>query len=347
MYIDSTWVVFTRPYRRCCICSANYCKFRLISLLVWLVDVIALFLVMWPLSWYQFCVSLPLEVRTVGLVPFLQVLTLLSVLHYLPPAGHVEPVFSDSVFTAAVRRNNRELHNTEKKVLFATCAAPVPRYTRHDLLSLETAAAPPPFLSPQLIARLSHLGIARNVPRKPRRSRRGGKNERRKIKVIVGFRDQLSSDSSSSPTPCQHTTSVPPSSPPSDRDDLSASSLSAPLRPPHRQLLHIPLSSSSAENTLLVCLFNARSVGTSRRRSDISTFIQDNNVDIMLLTETWLRPAGDEAKIADLVPPGYSVLSFPRSAGGSGAKGTLLSRMLLPLRPFPFSTPALKPLSWP
>ena len=115
---------------------------------------------------------------------------------------------------------------------------------------------------------------------------------------------------------CQHT----PSSPPSDRDDLSASSLSAPLRPPHRQQLHIPLSSSSAENTLLVCLFNARSVGTSRR-SDISTFIQDNNSDIMLLTEGWLRPAGDEAKIADLAPPGYSVLSFPRSAGGSGAKG--------------------------
>ena len=31
----------------------------------------ALFLVMWPLSWYQFCVSLPPEVRTVGLVLFL------------------------------------------------------------------------------------------------------------------------------------------------------------------------------------------------------------------------------------------------------------------------------------
>ena len=118
-----------------------------------------------------------------------------------------------------------------------------------------------------------------------------------------------------------HVNTPLPSSPPSDRDDLSASSLSAPLRPPHRQLLHIPLSSSSAGNTLNVCLFNARSVGTSRRRSDISTFIQDNNIDIMLLTETWLRPAGDEAKIADLAPPGYSVLSFPRSAGGSGAKG--------------------------
>ena len=27
-------LVFTRPYRRCCICSANYCNFRLVSLLV-------------------------------------------------------------------------------------------------------------------------------------------------------------------------------------------------------------------------------------------------------------------------------------------------------------------------
>ena len=139
--------------------------------------------------------------------------------------------------------------------------------------------------------------------------------------MVVGFRDRLPSDSSSSPTTCQHTTSVPPSSPPSDRDDLSVSSHSALLCPPHRPLLHTPLSSSSAKNTLLVCLFDARSVGTSRRRSDISAFIQDNNIDIMLLTETWLRPAGDEAKITDLASPEYSVLSFSHSAGGSGAKG--------------------------
>ena len=112
--------------------------------------------------------SLPLEVRTVGLVLFLQVLTLLSVLHCLPPAGHVEPVFSDSVFSAAVRRNNRELHNTEKKVLFATCAAPVPPPTLDMTFCLwKPLPHLPSFLSPQLIARLSHLGIARNVPRKP------------------------------------------------------------------------------------------------------------------------------------------------------------------------------------
>ena len=41
----------------------------------------------------------------------------------------------------------------------------------------------------------------------------------------------------------------------------------------------------------------------------------------MLLTETWLRPAGDKAEIADLALPEYSVLFLPRSAGGSSAKG--------------------------
>ena len=49
---------------------------------------------------------------------------------------------------------------------------------------------PPPLPLHQLIARLSYLGVARNVPRKPRRPRRGRKNERRKIKVIVGFCDR-------------------------------------------------------------------------------------------------------------------------------------------------------------
>ena len=80
-------VVFTRPHRWCCICSANYYNYFLISLLVWLDDVKALLLVMWPLSWYKFSVSLPrpLEVSIVGIGLFLQALCLLSVVHCLPP----------------------------------------------------------------------------------------------------------------------------------------------------------------------------------------------------------------------------------------------------------------------
>ena len=201
-------------------------------------------------------------------------------------------------------------------------------YSRHDLPSLETA---PTSSALHLMAPLSHLGIARDVLRKPHRSRRGGRNERRKIKVIVGFHDLLPSDSSSSPTPLVklpsltftvsvqlpsltltrvNTVPVAAAPPTSLPGDLTASSLSARLRPPHRQLLHIPLGFSSARNTRLVCLCNERFVSTTRRRSDVSTFIQDN-IDIMLLTETWLRPAGDDAKIAGLGPRGYFCSVLP------------------------------------
>ena len=44
-------------------------------------------------------------------------------------------------------------------------------------------------------------------------------------------------------------------------------------------------------------------------------------VDIMFLTETWLRPSGDKAKCADLAPLGYSVHSLTRSPGAAGCRG--------------------------
>ena len=172
--------------------------------------------------------------------------------------------------------------------------------------------------------------------------------------MIVSFRNRLPSDSSCSPTPCRQpaeldfTISVQLSS-------LTLTSVNTPLpyhlplhpvtvttsQPPRSALRCVPLTDSCftfplvllQPKTLLVCLFNARSVGTSRRRSDISTFIQDNDIDIMLLTEIWLHPAGDEAKITDLAPPGYSALSFPRSAGGPAQKAG------------EFSAPALKSFS--
>ena len=151
-------VVFMRPHRRCCTCSSNYRVFLLIGVFVWLVAVTALFLVKWPSSWYQFCVSLPLGVRTVGLVLFLKVLTLLSVRRCFPSASHVESLFSESEFTAAVRYSNCGLHNStsSKKVMCSTLATTVRRYSDHNFLSLDTAATP--FPSQQLFA-VCHITV--------------------------------------------------------------------------------------------------------------------------------------------------------------------------------------------
>ena len=64
---------------------------------------------------------------------------------------------------------------------------------------------------------------------------------------------------------------------------------------------------------LIIAQFNPRSVGQAEKRTAINDFILDNAVDIFCVTESWY-PGGDEAKCADLAPPGYKTLSFPRSS---------------------------------
>ena len=46
--------------------------------------------------------------------------------------------------------------------------------------------------------------------------------------------------------------------------------------------------------------------------------ILDNDIDILFLTESWLRPHGDEAKCVAWTPSGYSLKSFPRPSWGGG-----------------------------
>ena len=46
--------------------------------------------------------------------------------------------------------------------------------------------------------------------------------------------------------------------------------------------------------------------------------IVDNAVDIVFVTETWLKTYGDEAKRVDMTPTGYCMKSVPRSTRGGG-----------------------------
>ena len=86
-----------------------------------------------------------------------------------------------------------------------------------------------------------------------------------------------------------------------------------------RILICVPLTtSSSADDKLLVSLFNARSAGTAQKRTEIWNFVQDQNIDILFITETWLTADCDEAKCADMCPAGYSAKSFPRLSRGAG-----------------------------
>ena len=55
-----------------------------------------------------------------------------------------------------------------------------------------------------------------------------------------------------------------------------------------------------------------------QKRSEISNFILDHQIDVFFIVETWLKGVGNEAKIADLTPFGYATRSFLRVNRGGG-----------------------------
>ena len=103
---------------------------------------------------------------------------------------------------------------------------------------------------------------------------------------------------------------------------------------------------STPDDTLLVALFNARSVDDPFKRAEISTFSSVNQVDILSLAESWLRQQGEKAKCSDLAPVVYSVCSFPRPSRGGGIAvvySDTLANCLTSTSLFPFTTRLSKP----
>ena len=48
------------------------------------------------------------------------------------------------------------------------------------------------------------------------------------------------------------------------------------------------------------------------------TIFFKEDIDVLFLTEALLRSHGDEAKLADITPPGYNMKSFLRASWGGG-----------------------------
>ena len=75
----------------------------------------------------------------------------------------------------------------------------------------------------------------------------------------------------------------------------------------------------------------------------ISDYLIENNLDIMFITETWLR-SGDEPKCKELTPAGYLTASFPRPSGVGGGIAIICKQHLHTVSsfsdtiPFPHST---------
>ena len=65
----------------------------------------------------------------------------------------------------------------------------------------------------------------------------------------------------------------------------------------------IRINTNLKRQFLTVCSFNAQSVAGNDKRGQMELFAWDESVVVLLLTETWLRCQGDEAKCVDMTPP--------------------------------------------
>ncbi|KAL8594137.1 hypothetical protein ACOMHN_047877 [Nucella lapillus] len=216
--------------------------------------------------------------------------------------SHLSNLFYARDGNAPMPFESRDVGGPRNAKNAAACHA----YTRDQLLACKQTNAHP---NPSVINRLKELSIGYRLPR--HRSCRGGTRKRRQIPVVVSQR--RSQDNTlflPDCVPC--TTPTPPPSP-----DVSLCSTARPSRANLQNLIKVPLQSSDLPNQLYVCLFNAKSVGVARKRTAIADFLADHDVDVMVLTETWLKESGDESKTADLTPPGYKLFSFPRQLTAS------------------------------
>lgn len=68
-------------------------------------------------------------------------------------------------------------------------------------------------------------------------------------------------------------------------------------------------------------LMNAQSV--RNKTLLINEYVRDDNIDLLAITETWLKKDGDAALINELVPEGYTLISVPRNRGRGGGIGLL------------------------
>ena len=164
----------------------------------------------------------------------------------------------------------------------------------------------PARLTPDLVSRLRSLQIGLNVPRK--RSRCGGRRKQKQSKQGINLppsslslTERLISDDqdlvedSRSDIPVLITSHVN-HTPAVRQSGVNFSNLISITTQDSHESTH------QSQSCIKVLCFNSQSC--RQIATDIHDMIVDTNVDVLMLTETWLYSHGDEAYIAAMTPAG-------------------------------------------
>ena len=159
-------------------------------------------------------------------------------------------------------------------------------YTSQALRAWNDNKRLPSYVTERLIhLRLHVFHSPATAHKRTRRSARGGKRKRSKFRCVA----LCESD------PQRSINNIP-------NGDLLTSSLPVPVQ--------------NVTKNLRICHINARS--SRNKTHKIKDAIDDMDIDIMCISETWLYAKGDDVKKAELKPPGYEIVSTPRIVRGGG-----------------------------
>ena len=87
-------------------------------------------------------------------------------------------------------------------------------------------------------------------------------------------------------------------------------------------MVHDP---TNANRHIKLCLLNAQSL--VNKATDICELIQQEQIDILALTETWLYK-NEDVVLNEATPPGYKILHTPRNSGRGGGVGVIYNESI-------------------
>ena len=91
----------------------------------------------------------------------------------------------------------------------------------------------------------------------------------------------------------------------------------------YTNLIHVDLHNAvtTPKSNISVAVINARSV--RNKNTTITECITDHNIDILAITETWLKKNSDKPIIVAMTPSGYSFVNAPCASGRGGGVGVI------------------------
>jgi endonuclease/exonuclease/phosphatase family metal-dependent hydrolase len=83
------------------------------------------------------------------------------------------------------------------------------------------------------------------------------------------------------------------------------------------------IEANPGPSSLNVCTLNIRSLLNPVHSAAVIDICNSYSVDILALTETWIRPSSTAAELGDATPSGYSLLSKPRPTSTTNARSNV------------------------